>query len=85
MKPANIADAGTVMIQAAAIEYRKRLLTNFLFTFDFVLSLVFLGFSIYSLKKPTPKIAPIAICVELTGSPKVVAIRTVIADDKATQ
>ncbi len=32
-----------------------------------------------------PKIAPIAMWVELTGNPNVVAIRTVIADDKATQ
>ena len=29
--------------------------------------------------------APIAIWVELTGKPKYVAIKTVIADDKATQ
>tara|TARA_B100001123_G_C15233705_1_gene996224 strand:- start:222 stop:344 length:123 start_codon:yes stop_codon:yes gene_type:complete len=38
-----------------------------------------------SRKNPTPKIAPMAMCVELTGSPSVVAINTVIADAKATQ
>ena len=43
------------------------------------------GFSRNSLKKPIPKIAPMAIWVELTGNPSVVAIKTVIADDNATQ
>jgi len=43
------------------------------------------GFSMYSRKKPTPKTAPTAMCVELTGSPMVVAMRTVIAADNATQ
>jgi len=44
-----------------------------------------LGLSRNSRRKPTPKIAPIAICVELTGKPNVVAINTVIADANATQ
>ena len=79
-----VADAGTVIIQAAPIEYAKFLLTNFLLALE-VDDEFLSGFSLNSLKKPIPKIAPIAICVELTGNPKVVAIRTVIAEDKATQ
>ena len=60
MEPAREADAGTVIIQAAAIENKKFLLTNFLFDFDFdIFDLE--GFSRNSLKKPIPKIAPIAI------------------------
>ena len=77
-----MADAGTVTIQAVAMENKKFLLTNFLFDLDlFDLE----GFSRNSLKKPIPKIAPMAIWVELTGNPNVVAIKTVIADDNATQ
>ena len=43
------------------------------------------GFSKNSLRNPIPNIEPIAICVELTGNPSVVAIKTVIADEMATQ
>jgi len=79
-----MAEAGTVIIHAAPIEIANCLLTNFLLARD-VDEDFLSGFSLYSLKKPIPKIAPMAICVELTGKPKVVAIRTVIAEDKATQ
>ena len=80
-----VADAGTVIIQAAPIEYAKFLLTNFLLALEVVEDEFLTGFSLNSLKKPIPKIAPMAIWVELTGNPKVVAIKTVIAEDKATQ
>jgi len=79
-----VADAGTVIIHAAPIEYAKFLLTNFLLVLE-VEEDFLSGFSLNSLKKPIPNIAPIAIWVELTGNPKVVAIRTVMAEDKATQ
>ena len=38
-----------------------------------------------SLKKPTPKIAPTAICVELTGRANQEATITVMAAERATQ
>ena len=83
-----------------AIDITKRRLTNFLFNLTLrsrkasaavalILcagrNLFLFGFSINSRKNPIPKIAPIAICVELTGSPRVVAIKTVIAEAIATQ
>lgn len=39
----------------------------------------------YSLKKPTPNTAPIAMCVELTGKPRADAMMTVIAVAKAIE
>ena len=89
-----------MIIHAAAIEYKNFLLTSFLLnllsssakassavSFNLWPGLIFclFGFSKNSRKNPIPNIEPIAICVELTGSPNVVAIKTVIADDIATQ
>jgi len=55
-----VADAGTVIIQAAPIEYAKFLLTNFLLALE-VDGEFLCGFSLNSLKKPILKIDPMAI------------------------
>ena len=62
--------------------------------FTITLEVVWWGFSLLievfllannSRKKPTPKTAPTAICVELTGRPNVDAIITVMAAESAIQ
>jgi len=69
--------AGSVIIQAIRIDF-KRLLCTYILSFPFALLS-------HSLMSPIQKTHPMAICVELTGIPKVLAIITVSAVDKATE
>ena len=94
--PDKVAAAGTVMSQAAIIVKKWDLRTSFLrrrsFTGTCLVSLLLIDDAFlerlsesHSLKKPTPKTPPTAMCVELTGSPSHEAMITVIAADRATQ